>query len=121
MRIDYMNKRKKELNLTNAQISELSGVPMGTLSKIMAGIIKNPKLNTLQALARVLECTIDDFYDPPINNENNKSPPEKKEKTTPAEDGLSDAQRALIQFARTVPEEKAELILRVMKSILEDD
>lgn len=118
MRTDYMNKRKKELNLTNAQLSELSGIPMGTLSKIMAGIIKNPKLNTLQALARVLECTIDDFYE--VSAENNKSPPEQKEKTA-TDDGLSDAQRALIQFARTVPEEKAELILRVMRSILEDD
>ena len=63
MRLDYMNKRKKELKLTNAKLSELSGVPMGTLSKIMAGIIENPKLNTLQAIAKALECTIDDFYD----------------------------------------------------------
>ena len=71
MRIEYMNKRKKELNLSNAKISELSGVPMSTLSKIMAGIIKNPKLNTLQAIAKVLECTIDDFYEKGSDNKKN--------------------------------------------------
>jgi transcriptional regulator with XRE-family HTH domain len=38
-----------------------------------------------------------------------------------ADDGLSDSQRALIMFAQTVPKEKADIILRVAKSILEDD
>ena len=35
------------------------------------------------------------------------------------EDGLSDSQRALRRFAETVPEEKADLALRVLKSLLE--
>lgn len=40
----------------------------------------------------------------------------------PAEDdGLSEAKKALIQFAYDVPEENAELFLRVMKSIAGDD
>lgn len=72
MRIEYINKRKKELKLTNAKLSEISGVPMGTLSKITAGIIVNPKLKTLQALAKALDCTIDDFYDGSVEKE--KSP-----------------------------------------------
>lgn len=36
------------------------------------------------------------------------------------DDGLSESQRALIQFAETVPEDKAALALRVMKSLLEE-
>lgn len=44
----------------------------------------------------------------------------KKEK--PIEyDGLSKKRKALIDFALTVPEDKAEMILRVMKSIVEGD
>lgn len=35
--------------------------------------------------------------------------------------GLSENRRKLIQFVETVPDDKAELVLRVMKSILEDD
>ena len=42
---------------------------------------------------------------------------EEKEKS-PSNDGLSEGKKALIDFAMTVPEEKAEMILRVMKSIL---
>lgn len=34
---------------------------------------------------------------------------------------LTESQKILIDFAKSVPEEKADLILRVMKSILEDD
>lgn len=74
MRLDFINQRKKELGLTNDKLSKLSGVPMGTLSKIMAGLIKNPKLDTLQAIAKALGCTLDDFSDesdtvlPPYEN-----------------------------------------------------
>lgn len=36
-------------------------------------------------------------------------------------DGLSEKRKALIDFALSVPEDKAELLLRVMKSIVEGD
>ena len=39
--------------------------------------------------------------------------------TIPEDDGLTENQRLLMQFARTVPEDKADMILRVMKSIVE--
>jgi transcriptional regulator with XRE-family HTH domain len=45
---------------------------------------------------------------------------EKKEQTT-VYDGLSDQRQALIDFAMSVPDDKAEMILRVMKSIVESD
>lgn len=44
----------------------------------------------------------------------------EKEKST-ENDGLSENTKALIDFAKSVPEDKAEMILRVMKSILGDD
>lgn len=46
---------------------------------------------------------------------------EDKEKPTAADDGLSDSVRTLIEFAKSVPEDKAEMILKVMKSIVEAD
>lgn len=45
---------------------------------------------------------------------------EQKEKTT-QEDGLSEAQKKLIEFAKSVPEDKIDLILRVMQSIAEEN
>ena len=43
---------------------------------------------------------------------------DKNKPTVPEDDGLSENQRLLMQFARTVPEDKADMVLRVMKSIL---
>ena len=44
-----------------------------------------------------------------------------KEKPTVQDDGLSENKRKLIEFAKSIPEDKAEMILRVMKSIVESD
>jgi len=45
---------------------------------------------------------------------------EKKEQSTEY-DGLSKKRKALIDFAMSIPDDKAEMILRVMKSIVEGD
>ena len=44
----------------------------------------------------------------------------KKEQPTEI-DGLSEKRKALMQFAMEVPEDKAEMILQVMKTILKND
>lgn len=44
----------------------------------------------------------------------------EKEKPTQM-DGLSEKRKALIDFAMSVPDDKAEMILRVIKSIVESD
>lgn len=44
---------------------------------------------------------------------------DKKEKPSDTE-GLSENHIKLIEFAKSVPEDKAEMILRVMRSIVED-
>ena len=47
---------------------------------------------------------------------------EENEKGQPTEnDGLSSQRKALIDFAMSVPDDKAEMILRVIKSIVEAD
>lgn len=63
MGLEIINAIKKEKGLTNAQISSMSGVTLSTLDKITSGVNKNPKLDTLQAICRVLGCTLNDFAD----------------------------------------------------------
>lgn len=47
---------------------------------------------------------------------------EEDKKEQPIEnDGLSEKRKALMQFAMSVPEDKAEMILQVMKTILKND
>lgn len=59
---------KKKLGLTTEELSEKSGVPVGTLNKILSGATKDPKLETLKAIARVLGLSLNDFDDHPVVN-----------------------------------------------------
>lgn len=65
MGLDKIEEYKKRLGMTTAELAEKSGVPKGTLDKILSGVTKDPKLETLKAIARVLGCTLDDFDDEP--------------------------------------------------------
>ena len=60
MTIQEMNERRKELGYQYDRLSELSGVPVGTLQKVLGGITKSPRYDTLRALESVLR-PIDDF------------------------------------------------------------
>lgn len=71
MGLEIINELRKKKGLTSEQLSVKSGVPLGTLNKILNGTTKDPKLETLKALARVLECSLDDFDDNPKKEESN--------------------------------------------------
>lgn len=65
MGLEKIAEYKKKLGITSEELSKRSGVPLGTLNKILSGDTKDPKLGTLKAIARVLGCTLDDFDDTP--------------------------------------------------------
>lgn len=52
--VAQMKQRKKELGYSYARIAELSGLPLGTVQKVLGGITENPRHSTLAALARAL-------------------------------------------------------------------
>lgn len=60
---DKISELKKQKGLTNAKLAELSGVPLGTVSKIASGQTKDPQLGALTAIANALDCSIEDFID----------------------------------------------------------
>lgn len=59
MNLEKLKKRKKELGMTNQELSERSGVPLGTVNKIFSGATKSPQYDTILALETVLGMT---FY-----------------------------------------------------------
>lgn len=63
MKYEIINERKKQLGLTNQMIADATGITLSTMDKITSGINQNPKLDTLQAIAKVIGCTLDDFTD----------------------------------------------------------
>jgi len=63
MGLEKIAELKKKLGITTEELSIRSGVPIGTLNKILNGTTKDPKLETLKAISKVLGCTLDDFND----------------------------------------------------------
>lgn len=55
MTIEEMREQKKELGYTYEKIAELSGLPVGTVQKVLSGITKAPRYETLKALEAVLK------------------------------------------------------------------
>lgn len=54
MTLEEIKKRKEDLGYSAEQLAQLSGVPLGTLQKILSGKTKVPRYETKQALERVL-------------------------------------------------------------------
>lgn len=57
MTLEQMRKRKKQLGYTNAELSNMTDIPLGTLNKILAGATKNPRPENMEALEKVLNDT----------------------------------------------------------------
>lgn len=54
MLYESLKKKKEELGLTTERLSQLSGVPVGTINKILNGETRSPRYDTLKALESVL-------------------------------------------------------------------
>ena len=63
MGIEKISEYKRELRITTEELSKKSGIPVGTLNKILNGTTKNPRLETLKAIAKVLGLSLNDFDD----------------------------------------------------------
>ena len=50
---------KKEKGITNDVLSAKSGIPLGTLGKLLSGFTEEPKLSTAIALAEALDCSLE--------------------------------------------------------------
>ena len=58
---EKLNRLKTENGLTTEALSERSGVPKGTLNKLLNGETRNPTAQTLRRLARALNCPLDEL------------------------------------------------------------
>lgn len=64
-----INEIRREKQVSIDELCVRSGVPKGTLSKITAGITTSPTLDTVRAIAKALDCRLDDFDDNPRNSD----------------------------------------------------
>ena len=57
--------------MTNDQLAERSGIPLGTLSKILAGMSDSPKLSNIIAICSALDCSVEYVVSGVPENTNN--------------------------------------------------
>ena len=63
MWIDNLNLLRKKSGLDLDELSKKSGVPKGTLSKITAGITKNPGIETIKSIVYAMGYSLEDLED----------------------------------------------------------
>ena len=58
---DYLKALKTKKNLTNQDLSDLSGVPVGTINRILANQTDNPSFQTVCDIVIALEGSLDEL------------------------------------------------------------
>lgn len=102
-------KRYMEINnKTRREVSEALGVSYYTFTDWINGK-KYPRMDKVEKLAQYFGVLKSDLIE------------DKKEKPTAQDDGLTDNQRILIEFAKSLSEDQAALALRLLKSLVEAD
>lgn len=69
--IDRIKLLKSEKKITNDALSEMTGIPLGTLSKILAGISDSPKLSNIVAICDALDTSLEYVVNGIAENTNN--------------------------------------------------
>ena len=91
-------------NIKPNPLAKKLGIPSASVTNWKNG--RTPHQTTLIKIADYFGVTVDYLLG-------------KEEKPTVNDDGLSDGQRKLMAFAQSVPEDKIDLVLKVMQSIVE--
>ena len=106
--IDRIKLLKSEKKITNDKLAELTGIPLGTLSKIMAGISDSPKLSNIIAICDALECSLDYIVSGKEENHNNYTLTESEMRLMEDYRKLDDHGRELVALVVDKEAERAE-------------
>lgn len=85
MWLEAFNRLRKESGMSLDELSEKSGVPKGTLSKITSGITKSPSLETMRMLVYAMGYTLSDLDE----KENAPAPSEGDEEALSVDEVIS--------------------------------
>lgn len=106
---EKIKRRRTELKWSQRELAEKMGYNHSTITRIETGKIDIPQSRIVQ-FSEVLDVSVaylmgwEEQEEMPIDN-----------------DRHSENMRKLIDFALSVPEDKIDLVLKVMKSIVESD
>lgn len=95
--------------MTQEELGEILGVQKSAIAKYESGRVVNIKRTTLKKISDVLEI-------PPFELVFDAA-----EKPPVPDDELPEKVKKLVEFSKSVPADKVDLLLAVMKSIVEAD
>lgn len=95
----------------------IKGGKMCTEAGISKGLLTDLKMGRRTGVSAVTAQKIASYFGVSVGYLLGEE--EQKEKPTAQGDGLTENQRKLMQFAKSVPDDKAAMILQVMKTIVE--
>lgn len=106
---DKVRQRREELGLSQEELA----LRMGYSSRTSINKIENGRPCSQKIIVRLADAlSVSVPYLMGWEDEQGKKPTE--------DDGLTENQKALIDFARSVPEDKAAQVLRILRAIVED-
>ena len=91
--LERIKKLKSEKKITNEQLSRMTGIPLGTLSKFLAGISDSVKLSNIISVCNALDCSLDYIISGQPENTNNYT-------LTPGEIKFIEDYRRLDQYGK---------------------
>ena len=97
MDISIINEERKRQGLSIEELAKLANLPKSTVEKIIFGIVKHPRIDTVNALLEALGL---------------------KEKT-PSVENLSESEKLLLELFNRVPEDKQAVLLQLIRTALE--
>lgn len=104
---EKIKQRRTELKWSQRDLAEKMGYNHSTITRIETGKIDIPQSRILQ-FADVLNVDVAYLMD-------------WGEEKPVQEDELSENVKKLVDFAKSVPDDKVELVLKLMRTIVEDD
>ena len=122
----------QEKGISYGILSNMTGISKATLQRYVSGTTENIPNDRLEEIAKALGVNVGYLRAKSTINEMKLrgeytsqvvevflDASDENKPTIPEDDGLTENQRLLMQFARTVPADKADIVLRVMRSIVE--
>lgn len=111
---EIIKQARTQKGMTQEELAEKVGVKKSAVAKWENGRVSEIKRSNLKNLADALGLNPNQLLD--------ETEPNQYENQKPAnDDGLTESQRELIAFAKTLSEHQADKVLQLMKSIVAFD
>lgn len=113
--LDTLKAMKKACGKTTAEIAKASGIPEPTLTKLFAGVTKNPTLGTMRDVTHAMGYTLDDLERRPGEIENPLTPKGARGTKEWLEDLL--VSRGIIKPGEDLTDNQADMLIALVQLI----